>query len=633
MQGPGAPRVSVIVTVADGALRLREALESVRAQTFTDWELIAWDSAPAEGAAAVVARFADPRMRHVRGPAGMAAGQALNAAIREARGEWLAFLDPDDAWTADKLALQAAIDDPAVGLIYGRSVAFAPGGAERDFDHRHEFAPLPQGDLFERLFAESCFIAKSSAMARRAAVLEIGLIPDWAELTADYCLHLELAHRHRVRAVQRVICRYRRHPASISHERAPRMLHEALRLIDRWSGSVDPALVAQRRRIHSTALAVEEMCRPGARVAGLKRLVRDGSVAYLLERPFVWGVRSARRRIYRPIWSQDAGEPVWSGAPTPLAGPTITLSVIVVNWKVRDLLRACLQSLQAQMQLAASEWEVHVVDNDSNDGSVEMVRAEFPQAHVIANRENVGFGRANDQAFAACRGRYVLLLNPDTVVLDHAVDRMLAIMESRPDIGALGCQLLNSDGSFQRWTGGNSPRVMNVAANFLFFNRVLPESFLPPPLYLESQPTRDVEVGWVSGACMLLRREAFRDTMFDERFFLYGEDVELCERLRMGEWKVVYTPSARVVHHQGKSLEHQTVKVRHGKMRGLRIAFEMKNSPALVPVYDVILVTGFLIRSVIFAVAAVVRPGHGYAARFAASRRFMADAFRSLVGR
>ena len=109
----------------------------------------------------------------------------------------------------------------------------------------------------------------------------------------------------------------------------------------------------------------------------------------------------------------------------------LTLSVIVVNWNVRDVLRDCLRSLQEQMLLPPGAWEVIVVDNDSRDGSVEMMRKEFPAAVLLTNRENLGFGKANNQAFRICRGQYVLLLNPDTVVLDHAVDRMLEMMEAR----------------------------------------------------------------------------------------------------------------------------------------------------------------------------------------------------------
>lgn len=628
-----APRVSIILNVRNGEAYVREALDSVLAQTFGDWELVFWDNASTDATGEIAAAFGDPRMRYFRLPEAVPLGRARTLAIGQARGEWLAFLDHDDVWMPEKLALQVALDDPSVAIIYGRSVAFAPGGRERDFDRRREYGPLPQGLVFDRLFAESCFIAMSSAMLRRSAVEEIGPVPDWVELISDYYLHLELARRYRVRAVQRVVCRYRLHPASLSHTHGPRVHYEALRLIDRWADSVDPDLVASRRRVHSTALAVEEMRRPGSRIKGFARLCREGSPVFLLTRPPAWAYRALRRRIHRPVWKQDGLEPVWSSAPVAVAETSLVLSVIVVNWKVPLLLRECLDTLGSQMQLAREAWELIVVDNDSGDGSAEMVRAEFPEARLIVNSENVGFGRANDLAFRVCRGRYVLLLNPDTVVLDHAVDRMLEIMESRPEIGALGCRLLNTDGSFQRWTGGNPPRVLNVACNFLLLNRILPEALLPPPLYLESEPSRDVEVGWVSGACMLLRRAAILTTIFDERFFLYGEDVELCERLSLGEWKVVYTPSARIIHHQGKSLEHQTVSVQYAKMRGLRTAFAMRNSPALVPVYDLLLVVGFLIRTVIFAVAAVLRPGRGYAARCTASRRFMADAFWALLGR
>jgi len=626
------PRVSIVMDVTNGEARVRDALASVRAQTFRDWEIVFVDNGSTDATPGIAAAFGDPRMRYFRFPQPVAPREALELAVREARGEWLAFLDHDDVWLPDKLELQLALDNPGVGMIYGRSVSFLPSGRERDFDHRHEFAPLPQGQLFERLFTESCFIAKSSAMLRRSAVQEIGPVPAWVDITTDYYLHLEIARRYGVRAVQRVICRYRRPPASISHQRAPALLGESLRLIDRWAASVDPRVAASRRRVHSTALAVEEMRRSGTRFAGLARLLREGSIPYLLARPFVWAYRAARRRIYRPIWAQDGGEPVWAGAPTPLANATLTLSVIVVNWKVRELLRECLQSLRSQMQLPASEWELIVVDNDSGDGSVEMVRAEFPEARLIANTENVGFGRANDQAFQFCRGRYVLLLNPDTVVLDHAADRMVAIMESRPEIGALGCRLLNSDGSFQRWTGGNPPAQLNIFCHFLLLYRILPQAILPPPLYLESEPSHDVDVGWVSGACLLLRRSALRTAIFDERFFLYGEDVELCERLRVGEWKVVYTPSARIIHHQGRSLAQQTVEVQHNKMRGLRVLFAMRNSPALLPAYDLVLAIGFLIRSVGFAVASVLRPGRGYSERGAVARRCMAESLGYLLG-
>jgi GT2 family glycosyltransferase len=167
----------------------------------------------------------------------------------------------------------------------------------------------------------------------------------------------------------------------------------------------------------------------------------------------------------------------------------------------------------------------------------------------------------------------------------------------------------------------------------LLLYRLLPEAILPPPLYLESEPSRDVEVGWVSGACMLLRRQALGRAIFDERFFIYGEDLELCDRLRMGNWKVVYTPAARIIHHEGQSLARQTVEVQHSKMRGLRVVFAMRNSPALMPAYDFLLLVGFIMRFFAYSIGAVLRPKKGYSARAVVSRRCAFEALDALLHR
>ncbi len=311
----------------------------------------------------------------------------------------------------------------------------------------------------------------------------------------------------------------------------------------------------------------------------------------------------------------------------------VTLSVIVVNWNVRDLLGGCLRSLYAQMLMPRDSWEVIVVDNDSSDGSTEMVRHAFPAAVLLHNRENIGFGKANNQAFRICRGKYILLLNPDTVVLDHAVDRMVEMMETNLKLGALGCRMVNSNGSFQRWTGGSPPTLANVTCHFLLAYKVLPASILPQSLYLENDPEHDIEVGWVSGACMMLRREALRDEIFDERFFLYGEDFDLCDRLARTGWKVVYTPRTQIVHFDGRSLDRQSPEIQASKLRNLRDIFAARNGRIHLLIYDVVVTTGFLIRSVAFGMGAILRPGRGYSERAAKSRQFLAEAFRALVRR
>lgn len=311
--------------------------------------------------------------------------------------------------------------------------------------------------------------------------------------------------------------------------------------------------------------------------------------------------------------------------------PHLTLSVIIVNWNVRELLRECIDSLQNQMLLLPSEWELIVVDNNSSDGSAAMVKSDFVRATLLANTENLGFANANNQAFRISRGKYILLLNPDTIVLEHAVDRMLEVIQARPDVAALGCCLLNADRSFQRWTGGNSPNLLNVTCHFLLAYKVLPASLLPRPIYLEHEPVGDVEVGWVSGACMVLRREALSETIFDKRFFLYGEDLDLCERLIHTGWKVVYTPRARVVHLEGQSLKGQDADVQVSKVRAMREIFVHDRLVLLV--YDLVVTIGFLMRAVLFELARRLRPRCGYELRAAKSRRYSKEAWRALIHR
>ncbi|MGH9785166.1 MAG: glycosyltransferase family 2 protein [Terriglobia bacterium] len=316
----------------------------------------------------------------------------------------------------------------------------------------------------------------------------------------------------------------------------------------------------------------------------------------------------------------------------PLPSP-LKLSVIVVNWRVRDLLRACLQSLHAQIRMPAEEWELIVVDNDSGDGSAAMVQEEFPQAILLANAENLGFAKANNQAFGICRGRHILLLNPDTVVLDSAVDRMLEVLETRLDVAAVGCRLLRADGSLEPWTGGHLPGLANVTCHFLFAYQVLPAWLLPLPLFLESEPVQDAAVGWVSGACMLLRREALASPLFDERFFLYGEDMDLCDRLTRSGWKVLYTPRTAIIHLGGRSVAAQTPEIQLSRIPNLRKVFAARHGRTALVVFDLVVSLGFLLRSLAFALAARARRGRGYEHRAGVSRQYWEQAFRTLVDR
>ena len=230
------------------------------------------------------------------------------------------------------------------------------------------------------------------------------------------------------------------------------------------------------------------------------------------------------------------------------------LSVIVVNWNTRDLLRDCLNSVYAETK--ATSFEILVVDNASSDGSAEMVKREFPRAGLIENQENVGFARANNQAIRQSSGRFILLLNSDTVVLSGALDKMVAFMKQHPAVSALGPMLLNPDGSLQP-----SIRTAPVSGYIRLF---LPGEWLAtyPLRFLiwrlgkkETYSNQPRQVGGVSGACMMITREAVDKVgLLDEQYFFFWEEVDWFCRLRQSGGVVYFIPDAQIIHHYAKSI-------------------------------------------------------------------------------
>ncbi len=301
----------------------------------------------------------------------------------------------------------------------------------------------------------------------------------------------------------------------------------------------------------------------------------------------------------------------------------VVLSIIIVNWNVRDLARNCVLSIRREMQLPVGEYEIIVVDNASSDGSVEMFRAEFPDVRLIASPDNLGFGAGCNLAYAVAKGDFVQLLNPDTEVVGHALDGLLAIMRSRTGAGIIAPRLVNEDLSPQTAPGGALPTLRNVAWNYLFLKHILPASLAPPALFLEGDPQGLLDIGWVSGASMLLRREAIGERIFDESFFMFGEDMDVCDRVRARGWEVLYASAHSIVHHQGASFEKQeALQIRASAHYGPRRVFMKSHGPVSVILYDAIHLAGHLLRWPLFRVLSLLRPGRGYEARSRYSRTY-----------
>ena len=284
-----------------------------------------------------------------------------------------------------------------------------------------------------------------------------------------------------------------------------------------------------------------------------------------------------------------------SKTPTDVSGDRpglLDLSVIIVNCNVREFLEQALRSVERASN--GLNVEVFVVDNNSVDGSVDMMRTHFPDVHLIANVENYGFGKANNQAIAQARGRYLLILNPDTIVQEDTFSTLVAFMEAHPEAGAVGCQILNPDGTFALESRRSFPTPPVAFFRMTGLSRLFPKNRLFGRYNLTYLPIDEVaEIDALSGSCMLVRRAAlyysheefealaapdvaFETTiqhpqpapseaeesqiqtwngagLLDESFFMYGEDLDWCYRIQQAGWKIFYTPDTQIIHYKGES--------------------------------------------------------------------------------
>ena len=229
------------------------------------------------------------------------------------------------------------------------------------------------------------------------------------------------------------------------------------------------------------------------------------------------------------------------------------LSIIIVNYNVRDYLAECLRSLAPACRTLQAE--TIVVDNASVDGSAGMVRQRFPEVHVIANDRNRGFGQAVNQGLAAAAGRAIVMLNPDTLVQADTFTTMLDWLRDHPRCGMAGCMLLNADGSFQLACRRSIPTPWSALAKLSGLSRLFPGSRRWSEYNLTwLDQNRATQVEAISGAFMMVRREIVDSVgPLDERFFMYGEDLDWCLRVRQAGWTVDYVPYTRIIHYKGAS--------------------------------------------------------------------------------
>lgn len=223
------------------------------------------------------------------------------------------------------------------------------------------------------------------------------------------------------------------------------------------------------------------------------------------------------------------------------------LSIIIVSYNVRDFLVDCIRSIMDLTTTPA--FEVIVVDNASTDGSVDRIRKEFPNVTVIANKENVGFARANNQGLTESTCDFVLLLNPDCVVKDRSLEIVLDFMKRTPDAGMAACRLLNGDGSLQK-SIRPFPSVIENVFSALCLDRLLGTHYRSKSYYKQ----RPFRIDYASGAFLMVRRSALEGMqILNPEYFMYSEEKDLALRLRKRGWYSYFVPSAEVIHFGGQS--------------------------------------------------------------------------------
>ncbi len=257
----------------------------------------------------------------------------------------------------------------------------------------------------------------------------------------------------------------------------------------------------------------------------------------------------------------------------------VDLSIVTVSWNVCNLLRDCLNSVEHGQ--GSLNLEMIVVDGGSTDGSPQMVKNEFPWVKLIIRSENLGFPKGNNLGIQQAQGRHILLLNPDTIVLDDALFQMVTYLDSNIDVGGLGAQLLNPDQTIQ-----SSRRRFPTFWTAIFESTWL-EPYAPARIkrryYVQDLPLDEItDVDWVTGACLMVPRRVIKHVgLLDEDYFMYSEELDWCRRIKEAGWRIVYFPPAKIVHYIGKSSE-QAVTARHINFQRAKLRYFRKFDGRLV---------------------------------------------------
>ncbi|MBN1299761.1 MAG: glycosyltransferase [Melioribacteraceae bacterium] len=235
------------------------------------------------------------------------------------------------------------------------------------------------------------------------------------------------------------------------------------------------------------------------------------------------------------------------------------ISIIIVNYNVKEYLNNLLNSLEKAS--GNLRTEIIVVDNASSDGSAEEIPSKFPAIKFLRNEKNLGFGKANNQGLELANGEYILLINPDTIVKEDTIERLIQFLEANPDAGMVSCKVLNPDGTLQLACRRSYPTPWVSFSKITGLSHLFPKSKLFAKYNLTYLDENEInEVDAISGAFMLFRRNIYNEIGgFDPKFFMYGEDLDFCYRIQQAGYKIYYVPSTEIIHYKGESTKRSNL--------------------------------------------------------------------------
>lgn len=238
----------------------------------------------------------------------------------------------------------------------------------------------------------------------------------------------------------------------------------------------------------------------------------------------------------------------------------LDITISIVNWNTKEYLRQCLNSIREYTR--GIKYETIVVDNASSDNSTQMIREEFPYVNLIANKRNYGFAKANNQSLEVASGRYFLILNPDTKLLNNAFKKMIDFMDDHFDAGAIGCKVLNPDLTLQL-SCRTFPSFSSVVWDYIFLSSYFPKNKIFGKYRMSHWNHNCIcQIDQPMGCCLMIRKEALASIgVFDEKFYMYFEEVDLCYRLKKKGWQIYFTPEAQILHFGGRGTSQAEIQM------------------------------------------------------------------------